>query len=333
MAKKKVLRFLLFLIPGIALVGYIFRDTDLKFLQQEIRNIHWSWIILSISINIGSQLFRAMRWKLLFREIDYNPRLKSVFLSYLILIFTNQIIPRSGEVVRLGIISNYEKIPLAKVLGTALAERITDLLMMMLIFIFLLSTQYNFIRELLELPNVELPEISIIQISLIAGGIILVILISYFILKLTGVIKKILSKVGNFLAQTKQGLKTVITLKRKTNYILLTFLVFFSWFIMQYILFFAYSPTQNLSVTTAFIVFILAAFAFLLPVQAGIGAWHFVVIVCLLFFEISRPAGEAFSLIAHACITLIFYLLGGLAVTLLPLLNKKSSYLTEKVVT
>ncbi len=96
------------------------------------------------------------------------------------------------------------------------------------------------------------------------------------------------------------------------------------WLIMLYVLFFAFPATQQLSFKAAAFTFGLATMAFLLPIQSGMGAWHFVVIQSLLLFGVDVESGKAFSLVAHAATNLIYIPIGLIAFALLPLVNTKN---------
>ena len=61
----------------------------------------------------------------------------------------------------------------------------------------------------------------------------------------------------------------------------------------------------------------------LAPVQAGIGAWHFMVFETLFIYGINKTDGQAFALLAHATTNLIYLILGAIALILLPILNSK----------
>jgi hypothetical protein len=59
----------------------------------------------------------------------------------------------------------------------------------------------------------------------------------------------------------------------------------------------------------------------LAPIQAGFGAWHFMVYITLLQYGISPENGKIFALIAHTSTNLIYIILGGAAIMMLLLLN------------
>ena len=88
-------------------------------------------------------------------------------------------------------------------------------------------------------------------------------------------------------------------------------------------LFLAYPPTQYLSFKAAVFTFGLATLAFLLPIQAGMGAWHFVVIQCLLLFGVEANDAKVFALMAHSATNHIYLVIGIITLALLPIVNYK----------
>ncbi len=321
MDKKRVYRSIIFLTVGILIFWFVFKDTDWDSLGEELRKFSGFWIGTSVILNIMSQMIRAIRWKMLFKPLDYSPRTSNLFFAILILAFTNQIIPRGGEIARLGTVNRYEKIPFAKLLGTALVERLTDLIILLLIFIALVIWQFPFFQKILALPEIN-PENISWQKGLLIAGLFLIVLIALRIAinryKFFQKIKLSLRKIKN---EVSEGFRSLSRVKNKTLFFSLSFLIYGLWLMMLYVLFFAYPPTNHLSFESAAFTFGLATLAFLLPIQAGIGAWHFVVIQCLLLFGIEGESGKVFSLVAHAVTNLAYIPLGAIAIVLLFLLN------------
>ena len=97
-----------------------------------------------------SHLSRAYRWKYMIEplghELRFSNSVMAVFSAYLI----NYTIPRAGEVSRATILSNYEKVPFEKGFGTIVAERVADVLVMMLIIGFTLIWQFEIILFMLN---------------------------------------------------------------------------------------------------------------------------------------------------------------------------------------
>jgi uncharacterized protein (TIRG00374 family) len=324
MDRKKIYQAVIFLIIGIGLFLLVFKDTDVKQLKAEIAQFSLFWIGISIVLNLISQGVRAVRWKQLFTPLPYNPKGYNLFFAVLILGFTNQIIPRGGEFAKLSIINQTDKIPFSKLLGIALAERLTDLVILLAIFIFLVVWQLSLIKQLLEVPEISFTLPNLGQIFLIMAIAIAVIALLFLTIKRFNWFKKIRNKLISFKNNIVEGFSTIKRIKQKTKYILMSIAIYAIWLLMLYVLFFAYPATQALPFKVAAFTFGLATMAFLLPIQSGMGAWHFVVIQCLLLFGVDVESGEAFSLVAHAATNLIYIPMGLIAFALLPLVNTKN---------
>ncbi len=318
MDKKSTYQSVLFFLIGFGLIWFVFRDTDIDRLKNELYRISWFWVGISVGLNLLSQLVRAYRWKTLFIPLNYSPKIYNLFFAMLILTFTNQIIPRGGEVARLGVVNKYEKVPLSKLVGIVLIERLTDLIILILIFIVLLIWQFPLIQKIIELPQVNLRDVSIHRVLIISGIIIISLVILHFI------IRKFKNKIKKIKQELREGFTSIYHIKNKFLYLTQSILIYSIWLLMLYVLFLAYPPTQYLSFKAAVFTFGLATLAFLLPVQAGMGAWHFVVIQCLLLFGLETDVGKVFSLMAHSATNHVYLITGIIALVLLPIVNKKS---------
>ncbi len=326
MDKKKLYRSLFFLAIGIILFWFVFKGTDLSDLRKELTNITWFWIGISAVINILSQLVRAIRWKLLFVPLKYSPKLHNLFFSVLILGFTNQVIPRGGEIARLGVVNRYEKIHFAKLVGIALIERLTDLIILIMIFFSLLIWQFDRIKTIVSLPQISPPNLNMKNVLLIISIAIVVVSGAAFAIKKFHLLHKFKERIEIIKEEIKEGFTSIYHIKNKFLYFTLSFLIYALWFLMSYVLFFSYPPLSHLGFEAAAFTFGLATLAFLLPVQAGIGAWHFVVIQCLILFGIDQESGKMFSLLAHASTNLVYLPLGAIVFALLPLINKNKGH-------
>lgn len=325
MDKRKIYQSILFFVIGISIFLFVYRNTGITEIVQGIQEFKWHWIAVSIGLNILSQLVRAIRWKLLFTPLKFSPKIINLFIAVLIMAFTNQIIPRGGEIARLGIITKYEKVPFANLLGIALVERLTDLCLLLLIFLIILIWQFPLVKELLALPAINLPKFDPFKIFMIIIAIALLLSLGIILFKKLRLFKKFKSKIHHFLEDVCKGLTSIMHIKNKFLYFFESVLIYVLWLGMLYVLFYAYPPTSSLSFKHAAFVFGLATMAFLLPIQAGMGAWHFVVIQCLLLLGVESGSGKIFALVAHAATNLIYLVFGIIAFSLLPWLNSQQT--------
>ncbi len=320
--KNKIIQSIVFLILGIFLFWLIYKDINLTEIETALSNLNYIWIVLAVIIGLISHIIRAIRWKMLIKPMGYNASVKNLYISVLILYFTNLIIPRGGEAVRCGIISKYEKIPFTKLLGTVIIERLSDFLVFLLILIPVVLWQNNYMQQLMNLPELNFSSenfaTNIIKIAIF----LFVIVVLFFVFMKTEIYKKIKNKIIGIKNDIIEGVTTIIYLKKRVKYIMYSLSIFALWLLMFYFMFFAYQPTSKLSFAIALFTYSVASLAYMLPIQAGIGAWHFIVIQSLLLFGIDPEQGMIFALIAHTFISMIYLFFGAIAFILLPIINR-----------
>ena len=101
-------------------------------------------------LSILSHVSRAIRWRILLQPLGFNPKLSNTFFAVMVGYLANFALPRLGEVSRCGVLTKYEKIPFTEAFGTVIAERVIDLLCLIIIFFATLFFQFN---ELWGLTN------------------------------------------------------------------------------------------------------------------------------------------------------------------------------------
>ena len=134
MKKRKIIQSGIFFVIGAALFWYVYKDLDVSEIRSELGDLTYGWIFLSLVFNMLSQLTRAFRWKKLIASMNYKPGKLNLFLSVMVLAFTNLVIPRGGEIARCGVITKYDKVPFTKLVGTVFIERITDFAALIFLF-------------------------------------------------------------------------------------------------------------------------------------------------------------------------------------------------------
>lgn len=332
MIKKflSVFKYIAFLGVGIFVFWWVYKDEPLIKYKSAFGNLNYFWIVISIFLNILSQISRAMRWNMLIRPLGYNPRLINSYLSVLILYFVNLLLPRAGEVFRCTILSRYEKIPFAKLAGTVFVERMADFITLMLLAVVIILSQFGVFAAFFNShPDVKNNLIGLFSIRNISVGFsVLAILIASLLLfnryynrnkakKGNVFIKRIRLIKQNFVL----GIRSIAKLENKWLFIGHTLFIFVMWLFMLYVIFLAYEPTAHLSLQTGMITFLMGGLAMLAPVQGGIGPWHFMVYETLFIYGIDKADGKIFALIAHASTNLIYLFLGLAALLLIPLIN------------
>jgi uncharacterized protein (TIRG00374 family) len=326
----KWFRGVVFFVFGVLLFWYVYQDLDLHTLRSTLENLDYGWIFLSFLLGLSSHFLRALRWKMLIDPMGYKPRKVNLFLSVLVLYFINQVVPRGGEVARCGTVSRFEKIPFVKLVGTVFIERITDVIVFFVIFLGIFLWQFNLFNQVLSSVKYDFEGL---QSKIIAiGGAALFLAALYWLFKRLGLLDRFARKIRSIKRDIKEGVRSILLLENRGLYIVYTILIFFLWLLMLYVIFFAYSPTQNLSFTAAIFAYTIGTFAYLLPIQAGIGVWHFLIIQSLFLFGLDKESGMMFALIAHAFTNLIYLVFGTIGFILLPIINQQKKRSLANVV-
>jgi uncharacterized protein (TIRG00374 family) len=322
MNNKKLITATIFFIIGVGLFWYVYKDINIQSIKDALKELNYSWILLSIILGLLSTLVRALRWKILIESIGYKPKTINLFLSVQILYFINLVIPRGGELARCGMIAKYEKIPFAKLLGTVFIERLTDFIAFIIIFIGVFFLQLSLIKKIFSILKIS-PS-SFQSKILIFGLVVILLMLFYWIFKKIGLLNKFQNKINKIKEEILDGIKSVMMIDKKWTYIFLTFLIFLLWLLMLYVVFFAYPPTYNMPLSAAVFTYTIGTFAFLLPIQAGIGVWHFLVSECLYLFGLNKEAGKMFALVAHTFTNLVYLIFGTIGFIIMPLINNNS---------
>ncbi|MEQ8245472.1 lysylphosphatidylglycerol synthase transmembrane domain-containing protein [Fulvivirga sp.] len=277
-----------------------------------------SFLILSGFVALLSHLIRAQRWKLLLNPIGYDLTLKQGFLSVMIGYFINLAIPRGGEVSRCYNLYRLNKTPVDVSLGTVVAERVIDLIFLIILiaisFFIQLDSLILFFKsdEVQELTNQEGSGNMIIVI--IAGILFLAAmgLIFLFLLKRKKYLMlRLLSKSKSALLGIKDGVKSVLKLKSRSAFIIDSLLIWICYYLMMYFVMLAFPETENLGLGAALTIFVIGGIAMALPLPGGAGSFHVLVSTGLvLLYSLPQDKAIAFTFIFHGWQTVIIILVG-----------------------
>ena len=338
---KKILsisKYFVFLAIGVFVLWWVFKDEPLLKYKSAFAGLRYFWIVVSLVLNVFSQISRAIRWNMLIRPLGYNPRLYNSYMAVVIMYFVNLLLPRAGEVFRCTILSRYEKVPFAKLAGTVFVERMADFITLILLSVVILLSQFNiFVSFFNTHPAFKanfLNLFSLRNITMGLGAILLlllaIILFNWYYKKKKSESSKTFMKRIRLIKQNFiSGIKSIAQLENKWLFIGHTLFIFVMWLFMLYVIFLAYEPTSHLSLQTGMITFLMGGLAMLAPVQGGIGPWHFMVYETLFIYGIDKADGKVFALIAHATTNLVYLFFGLIALLIIPIINKPRKHSSQ----
>ncbi|WP_431167178.1 lysylphosphatidylglycerol synthase transmembrane domain-containing protein [Tenacibaculum halocynthiae] len=294
------------------LVWYSLSKVSIDTLLEYFKSANYWWIALGLFFGILSHLSRAYRWKFLLEPMGYKPDFGNSTMAVLVAYLVNYAVPRAGEVSRAAVMANYEKIPFEKGFGTIVAERIADLIMMLLIICITLFVQFDFIYELLT------KNFSPVKIVILLSVLIICFLIfSQFVKKANSGIGL---KIKNFVTGLVEGATSIFKMKNKWAFI---FHTVFIW-TMYVAMFWATIPaidSLNVPFGAILIGFIAGGFS-IAATNGGVGLYPIAVAGAFALFGIPEEPANAFGWIMWTAQTAMIIVFGGLAFLLLPIYNK-----------
>ena len=115
------------LVVGVGLFYWLYNNVDVEQMKNILRyDVDYTWIGVMLVISTFSHVFRAMRWRLQLRALGIDAPLGVLVVSIFGTYAVNLVFPRLGEVWRCGYISRRQKAPFTKVVGSMVADRLSD---------------------------------------------------------------------------------------------------------------------------------------------------------------------------------------------------------------
>ncbi len=305
---SKTLWYVAFLALGVALLWFSFRNIDLAQLWTDIKGANYTWMLLSLVCLAVSLFFRALRWNIQIEALGYKTRASSTYGAVLIAYLANCIFPRLGEVARCGVLKRKENIPFDKTFGSVISERIIDLLVLFGLAFLVIVFQWKLLGSLITSWMVPLLNKLInnvlLGIVVVLAGIACIVLL----IKIIKRNKKIASLWHGFI----DGIKSVVTMRKKWRFVLYTLGVWGFYVIMTWLPFYMLPETSHLGLVEAITLLGIATLGVVAPVPGGIGTYHFIAITLLSgFYGISEQVAGSFAAINHGS-QMIFYLITGI---------------------
>jgi uncharacterized protein (TIRG00374 family) len=310
---------------GCLLLWYLYREMDPKKILEVIRKgVRYDIILFSLLFGLGANIIRSYRWGILIDSLGEKFKIRNIIYAVLGNYALNLVLPRVGEVWRCGVVAKYEKISFTKLLGTLFVDRISDTIMVGLITMSIFFFNFKFFtRFFARNPSLIEGFQSMFNSIWIYVAAVLFFASIWFVFKYMNNFS-LVKKAKGMLLNIWEGIKSIWLMKRKGLFLLQTLLIWVGYFCYFYITFYAFDFTKDLGVSVGLIAFTMSSIGVAVPVQGGIGPWHFMVIATLVLFGVKETDAAAFALVVHTVQTVWTGLCGLFGVAALPIVNKES---------
>ena len=326
--KSKIKQSLFLIIASLLALFFVVitvKQIDFERVANVLKETNYFWIFASMAISILTYWIRAARWNLLLKPMGYNTQTSSGFWAIAFAYFMNLTIPRSGEVARATSLYKMEKVPFEKSFGTVVLERVINLLFLGLCFGLTLIFNYETFIKFVEIGNKEkahqpTAEPSFLKYYIALGVFVFGIgLIAIFWKRITKT--SFFSKDKNFLLGLWEGIKSISKLEKRGLFIFYSFALWFCYFLMTYLVFFAFPDTENFGVAEGLFLLIAGSLGMILPVSGGL-AYPYVMSIAFSAVYLAkggnqhegRAIGDYFGLILYIAQVISMIIFGLIAI-------------------
>ncbi len=313
-----LVKWLLPLALTVLLVSYMFRKVNFHDMMEILRHgVDYWWILCAMGISVMSHVFRALRWRIQLRSLGIDAPLLALCCSVFGCYALNLVFPRLGEVWRCTYIAGREHAPFTKVLGSMVADRLSDTLcvFLLLVLTFIIATpainaflsKYPVGQGIVETASSPWFWVALV------GGAVLIWAILHFGNGLGPV-----RKVKDLGKDMWQGFAVVAKMDGKWMFVFYSVAIWFCYFVQLYVAFFAFPFTRELcaapglayGLTPCLVAFVLSSIGMAVPSNGGLGPWNIAVMFGLAIYGISAADGTAFSMLQWSGQTVMLIALG-----------------------
>ena len=312
-----IIVFIGLLILGIGLIYYTIAEQNFEELKRELLSVNYYMIIPVLLVSITIHAIRAYRWQLLVKTQELDLSYIKMFHAMMLGYFLNYAIPRSGEFARCGVLTDKKSKPFMLLFGTVTMERLIDTLCLAILSVFTFTVFYGdlqgFLSEYILAPLIE--KYPILGNKWIwATPFVLILVVSYFLSNYMDKEDEKNKEESDLTWDQKftNGLTSIIKLKQKGLFGILTVLIWVGYFLTSYLWFFGVRESSGvLGLKEGIILLTIGTFARSIPIQGGaMGAYHFVVTNLMVLLGLSSATGFTLATVIHGT-QLIYNLLFG----------------------
>ena len=291
------------LVLGLFLLYIVFNNIDLNLFLERLDNLDYSWIYLSMFISIFEHVVRGYRWNLLMQTKQTN--LSTYITTHILIVsyFFALFIPRFNDFVRCYLISKTNDIKVSSSLGTVVSERIFDLISLLIISLLFFIIEFDLFSNFFSTYILTNISFNVYYTTIFFFVIVVIISFLYYLNKKSDAFS---SKFSEF----KKGVLSVNKYYKNKKFLLSTLILWIIYFLMGYVIFFSLEETSSLAISSGIAVLVAGSLGMVVPVNAGIGAYHFLVASILISYNINYETGLFFATILHTSQIICLALLG-----------------------
>lgn len=308
-----------------------FKNTEWSKLSEDFSQARYEFIFLSMLMGFLAFVSRGIRWTYLLEPIGYKVNkwhaIHSISMGY----FMNMLIPRAGEVARCTTLNQTDKVPVDKLIGTVILERVIDFIMLALLICLTLILEYDNILSFFDVTmGKSEPSEGGLGWKSIVGIVFMIFLVTLYLMR--GKLRKhpFYKKIKEFWAGLVEGLKSISKLEHKWFFIGHTLFIWAMYFLMSYVVVFALDSTKHIDPSAGLFVMIVGAFGIIAPSPGGIGSYHYLAMIGMGVIGIANDDALSFATLVHTGQTVMTLIAGAVAIVIVYKIRRKNKLISAK---
>lgn len=323
---KKILKLLLPLLLGILMAWSLTRKVDWTVVLSVLKQgINWGWVAVSVVLALLSHIIRGLRWRLQLRTLGINPSAHDMAVSVFGNYGLNLALPRVGEVWRCSYIAHNYHVPFSTTVGTMVSERLVDMLVAGVMTLTAFIHEREHFATFLSGSDFGQKILGLVSSPWLWTVFVLVIVIGFVASRFLRHTKSYLF-VSGFVINMWKGIKGLKDVPHLWVYLLWSIALWLCYYLNSYTCCFFFGFTEHLDGWAGLAIFVMGSLSLVLPVQGGLGPWHYAVGTALLCYGIGSnltdPTVQAFIWTSWSIEQGFVLLLGLYAMTVMSLRKK-----------
>lgn len=310
----KVISYLIPLVLGLGLLHWVFNEIDLEKTFRDFKNADYLLVGAAGVLALLSHIFRAARWTLMLKPMGYTPSVYHAALAVLIGYLTNLVFPRAGEVARAVSLQKSERVPFDKAFGAVIAERVTDVLVLLVLMMLNLALEHERILHLFYelVPDFEAG-------WLIPAAFLFFCLFAYLFFRYKDKIFSLpfISRFRSFFEGLKEGFVSVLNLEKPWMFILQSFVIWVLYYVSSMLLCYSLQIGESLSPLAVLTILVMGTIGMAVPTMGGIGSYHLLVGKIVILYGLTNQDGVSLATFLHTMNGILFVILFGVVALLL----------------
>lgn len=264
-----------------------------KDLLPALKSVHWIWVFASFLFGYIATALRGLRWNIMLEPMGYTVRnwwaIHAVAFGYCM----NNLIPRSGELARCTLLNRTDQVPVNKLIGTVLLERIVDIIFLGTLVFLAFILEHEAFNSIFAEADGNKGRLLLILL----GAAVMAFAAFLYALRFFEHIPFI-KKVREFFLGMMDGLKSIFRLKRQLLFWFYSIGIWFFWLLMTFTSLKALDQTSAMTLRQTVFFMAASSLGMMVPTPGGAGAFHGMAVLGLQALGFSTEAGKIYALIS-----------------------------------